>query len=327
MGVRNIFNEEVKIINCIKEKTREGNIDNITRTKAYEDFYKQYKEIKWSFLASMVSRNAGWSMGDLQGSWLPRVLSQELRRRLFLTYERANWLIFSDAFPQLCLYAASKKLNRPLFHLLPIFHVSPFMVKEWMKFWESHDQTRLLYSLIINEQNVIQKPVIEHPVYRRRVFHTWLFFLQDRLHFSFVLFPTLSGELYGLSVHEFWKLDSRIRLGKRLANLLFDPSLYSQFAEFSLKVDHSGSRHDYEKYVYKEKVRDTPRLREAFTVVPHSRDYFFQWSATKRQINKWLKHEKLPKQVKITNWYMKKQEQLHTAVELDEYLLHLLKAT
>ncbi len=39
------------------------------------------------------------------------------------------------------------------------------------------DKNRLTTALIINEQNVIQTPVIEHPVYRKKVFHSLIFSL------------------------------------------------------------------------------------------------------------------------------------------------------
>ena len=99
------------------------------------DFIHQNREIHWSFLASMVSRNAGWNMCDLEGKWFPIFYEKEMRERLFLTYERANWLIFQDAFPQLLLYQYSTKVKQAMFHLLKYFHVSSFMEREWNYFW------------------------------------------------------------------------------------------------------------------------------------------------------------------------------------------------
>ncbi|UOK59911.1 DUF2515 domain-containing protein [Bacillus sp. OVS6] len=62
-------------------------------------------------------------------------------KALFLTYEDANWLIFSDAYPQLMLYEISKQKGHPLFHLLDEFHVSPFMKREWQIFWRKKHRT------------------------------------------------------------------------------------------------------------------------------------------------------------------------------------------
>lgn len=40
--------------------------DNISRTVFYDQFYLKHKEIVWGYLASFVSRNAGWNMTDLE---------------------------------------------------------------------------------------------------------------------------------------------------------------------------------------------------------------------------------------------------------------------
>ena len=125
---------EKRIIKLIQKQTVLRNLDNISRTIAYETFYFQYKEIKWALLAAFVSRNAGWNMCDLEGEWFRSLLSDEYRASLFLTYERANWYIFQDAYPQLLLYHYSTILKRPLFHLLSYFFVSDFMIREWNGF-------------------------------------------------------------------------------------------------------------------------------------------------------------------------------------------------
>lgn len=77
----------------------------------------------------MVSRNAGYCMTDLKGVWFQKLLDEKTRKALFLTYEDANWLIFSDAYPQLMIYEWSKTAGKPLFHLLDAFYVSAFMKK------------------------------------------------------------------------------------------------------------------------------------------------------------------------------------------------------
>lgn len=318
-----LTNEERAIVDKIRENTKENNIDNITRTIAYREFYERNPEIKWSLLASLVSRNAGWNMCDLEGEWFPKVLSKQFRTKIFLTYERANWLIFSDAYPQLCIYEESKKIGKRLFHLLPQFSVSPFMRERWEEFWNINGEEKLIISLIINEQNLIQRPVIEHPIYRNKVFQTWIFLLQDWLHFSTVIFPTKGGELYGCSVHDFKKLSSRIKLGKRLAKILFHPDLYPHIHEFSLDTNHTGSRHDYEQFLANKKKQDTPFLREAFPVIHHHRRDFKGWYAPIHQIEKWLQPEKLTKETNITNWYQEKQEQLHDGILMEHEVQQL----
>lgn len=320
-----LSNEERNIVSHIKAFVTLQNKDNITRTNTYWEYYKRNPEIKWAFLASMVSRNAGWNMCDLKGKWFPKVLSSELRNRLFLTYERANWLIFLDAYPQLYLYELSKSLKKDLTYLLPNFYVSTFMRQSWQDFLGTENHDELMVSLIINEQNLIQRPVIDHPVYKDQVFRTWLFLIQDWLHFSVVLFPTRKGDLFGNSVHDFRDVNSRIKLGKRLATILFHPGLYEGFIDFSESVPHTGSRHDYEKFVYEAQANETPTLRDAFPVIQHHRQDLAGWNASEKEIEKWKEadHRTL-KKIDIKQWYKKKQEQLHVGITVDSMITQLL---
>jgi len=313
--------QEQSIVRQILMETNRRNVDNISRTNAYFSFYKDHPEISWSFLASMVSRNGGWNMCDLEGPIFRQLLEQPVRKQLFLTYERANWLIFHDAYPQLLLYQYSTKFNRPLFHLLPFFHASSFIEKEWFIYWNKNDNERLTTALIINEQNVIQTPVIEHPVYKKRVFHSLIFQLQDWLHFSCVLFPTCGGEVYGASVNGFRSLSKRINLGKRLASILFHPRLYPYFYEFAEKVPHTGSRVDYEQFFKVKTSRKTPILRTIFPIIEHHQHRYEDWSK-KRMISPVWFH--LPARhrhpIHLTDWYFAKSNQLELLAAIQKSL-------
>src|SRR5699024_1496732 len=90
--------QETQIIQDIVNETKRKNINNITRTNAYLDFYMQHSEIDWAFLAHMVSRNTGWNMTDLKGSYLTKLLTSQEQDDYFAFLERANWLIFQDAY-------------------------------------------------------------------------------------------------------------------------------------------------------------------------------------------------------------------------------------
>lgn len=296
------------------------NTDNISRTEAYLKFYQRHPEIRWSFLAHMVSRNAGWNMCDLEGKWFPKVVKKQKRESFFHTYEKANWLIFHDAFPQLLLYHYSTKKKAPMFHLLKHFHVSSFMEKEWLYFWHKKDMNRLMIALIINEQNVIQKPVIDHPILKERVFKSPLFQLQDWFHFTSVLFPTMDGRLYGASVSGFRSVDKRIDLGKRLATILFHKDLYQLFYQFAINTIHTGSRYDYEQYIFPERGRETPFLRMVYPVVHHSTHCYEDWSRKRKIKKKWLSpHVQNRQPTQLTSWYKKKEEQLRFVILLNGF--------
>ncbi len=312
--------EERELIIDIQSKTTKGNIDNISRTKQYARYYKKHNEIRWSFLASMVSRNAGWNMTDLEGEWYPRILTKKERKVLFFTYERANWLIFSDAYPQLLVYEYSKRVGKPLFYLLRMFSVSRFIEAEWEYYWQYREGERLVTAQIINEQNIIQKPVIEHPFYKKKVFQRFFYNLQDILHFSSVLFPTQDGRLFGFSVHQFTQLDERIELGKKLASLLFHEYYYDLFLRFSDKIEHTGSRFDYERYVSERRFRNTPFLRTTYPIIQHKRGRTLDWYMGKRN-DKWFKKVELGDQFELTNWYLKKQKQVQAGILIEDLLL------
>ncbi|WP_186577771.1 DUF2515 family protein [Aquibacillus kalidii] len=305
---------EQDLIAYINKSTERANIDNISRTKAYQYFYLEFPEIEWSFLASMVSRNAGWNITDMHSPMFKRMLNHRIRKQLFSTYERANWLIFSDAYPQLLLYQLSCEVQKPLFHLLRHFSVSTFMEQEWLHFWQSRDKDRLVNALIINEQNVIQGPVTKHPFYKYRIFMNWPYLMQDILKMSAVLFPTRSGYIYAVTVHDFSNLTKRIRLGKQLANILFNPIYYKDFLDFAIHTEHTGSRNDYLRYLPHSDAKDSPILRFVYPVIEHQdnirKDWYLRGGVKKR----WWKKEHNPKN--IWNGFNKKRKLIQTLSKL-----------
>jgi hypothetical protein len=286
------------LISKIRDQTKKENVNNITRTKAYLNFYIEYPEIEWAFLASMVSRNAGWNMTDLITETFRELLPANMAHYLFQTYERANWFIFSDAYPQLLIYHYSKVNRRPFFHLLRFFHISTFMHDEWFHFWKFGDKTRLRTALIINEQNIIQKPVIEEPFFKIRVFHSIPYILQERLRLNSVLFPTTNGQLYGLFIHQFTKVSARIHIGKQLAKILFHPGYFHQFYQFAMNVPPTGSRLEYEQFFLEPMIENTP-LESHFSNVKHENKVHFDWYNGKSIPKKWWEEVKIqPKNIR-----------------------------
>ena len=312
---------DFELINRIRLKTDKFNLDNISRTHAYLTYYEKHKEICWSFLASQVSRNAGWSMCDLQDNWIPKILNMQQRKQLFLTYEKANWLIFKDAYPQLLLYEYSTKINAPMFHLLKFFHVSNFMEEEWGVFWKYRDKKRLMNSLIINEQHIIEKPVIQNESIKNKVFQSIPYIFQDLLHFNSVIFPTLKGELYGASVSRFTSVDHRINLGNNLASILFEPNLYQELYLFARKVTHTGSRRDYQRFMKDNNDSVSPFLRTVYPIINHSSIVNEEWYHGKIK-KKWRKKKEKNEPIHLTAWYLNKQQQLHQLIHINQTLLH-----
>lgn len=256
-----LSHEEQSLINRITAKTNKLNRDNITRTTAYLNFYKQHPEIEWAFLAHMVSRNAGWNMTDLEGEFLPKLLSRQERNDFFHMLERGNWLIFHDAYPQLLLYQESMTRQQPLFNLLPYLHVSLFMKTKWEAFWQNGNRERLSFSLITNEQHYIEQRIIQNPTYQQSVLDTLEFQLQDLLSMNQILFPyEQAGEIHllGYTVQHFDSLERRIQFGKDLYSLLFLKGKLSAVTEWAERHPHTGSRQDFWRGVFCNKKEALP---------------------------------------------------------------------
>lgn len=271
--------KEQDLLTKILSKTASLNRNNVTRTQAYLNFYLKHPEVHWSLLAHMVSRNGGWNMTDLKASHISTLLSYEKASILFRFLEKANYLIFQDAYPQLLLYEESKKAGRPLFYLLSEFHVSFFMSPIWTLFWKNNSMKELLtISLIINEQNFIESNLLQNPYFQQKVLSSLTYQLQEKLGFTLVLFPYRKGSntlLTGLGVQQFSKLPNRIEIGKKLYVLLFKNEDVLQGAlRFCKENSHTGSREDYLPSVFSADSTSrkiySPTIEKAWTDFDHS---------------------------------------------------------
>ncbi|WP_413380597.1 DUF2515 family protein [Alkalihalobacillus sp. 1P02AB] len=299
------------LLSWIKAETKRYNRDNLSRTSAYLKFYCKNPEIKWSLLASAVSRNAGYNMTSLQSKRFQSLMSMKVRAHLFVFFERANWLIFADAYPQLLLYQLSKRMKVPLFSVLTDLNISSFSEHEWQLFWFKKDEERLMTSLIINEQHHLQHTLIETAFAKERVLSQLPFLLEDHAHLSYVLFPTLEEKIYGLSVTNFQKVEARIELGKKLAQILYHPDCHEVIKSFLIGTEHTGSRLDYERLSKKWSTNNrTPILRLAYQEFKHQQPKIMRWSLTPKQIRKLYKSVKEKKPKERTNWLKWKESEL-----------------
>ncbi|NOU92823.1 DUF2515 domain-containing protein [Paenibacillus sp. LMG 31456] len=237
------------LVQRIREDTAYHNRNNVTRTMAYWNIFRTHPELHWAYLAHMVSRNGGWNMTDLRGELLPYLLNEAQRGNVFALLERANGLIFHDAYPQLLLYSASRRADSPLFHLLPHLQVSAFMRPIWELFWEQLDSALLTQALIVNEQNYIEQRIIQHPTYRDLVLNSLFFNAQSLLQLNQVVFPYVDGDemhLAGLVLENFNNLHERIETGKKLYAILFGVPVVCEGAmRFANSKPHTASRADY----------------------------------------------------------------------------------
>ncbi|MFC7370648.1 DUF2515 family protein [Fictibacillus iocasae] len=241
--------ESKELVRSIKSATFLLNKNNLTRTAAYLAFFKSYKEIEWAFLAHMVSRNAGYYMTDLKGEFIPRLMCENERNRWFLFLEHSNYMIFHDAYPQLLLYAESKKRKKALFHLLPYFGVSKLMVSVWNTFFTNRKYRKLLtVFLIINEQNYIEERIvksIDHGMLLQSSSFKW----QEILHFSQIVLSD-GKKLYGAVAKKFGIWKERVSLGSALYAILFSPEKFQSFLQYAVNVPHTGSRADCVSHIF-----------------------------------------------------------------------------
>ncbi|CEG28540.1 DUF2515 domain-containing protein [Bacillus sp. B-jedd] len=263
--ISNLSAYEEKLVTEIRSRTSGLNKNNVTRTKAYLDFYFRFPEIHWALLAHLVSRNGGWNMTDLKGGLVSRLLSKREALAYFTFLERANWLIFHDAYSQLLLYEESRKRGRNLFHLLAHLHVSTFMETIWNYFWEERDTYTLTAGLIINEQTYLESRVLENPVFQDKVIHTLQFQLHDLLAMNHILFPFEENGTVGIvgeTIRHFESLETRIAFGKRIYALLFDDAdRLERIKKWVASTPHTGSRKDYWPHLFNDIEEASPEIQ------------------------------------------------------------------
>lgn len=243
---------EQAMLQRIRTETAALGRNNVTRTAAYWAFYEAIPELHWAFLAHLVSRNGGWAMTDLKGELLPRLLGDNQREAIFRFLERANSLIFHDAYAQLLLYRESMRTGYSFTHLLPQLGVSAFMRPVWDEFARSRDSALLTAALIVNEQHFIEARVVQNGYFKRHVLDTFAFKTQAALQLNQVVFPydTVSGgartRLAGLILEDFGRLRERISVGQKLYAILFGlPDVRAGAHVFARRRPHTGSRSDY----------------------------------------------------------------------------------
>ena len=321
--------EEKKLLEEIKIQTKELNINNITRTKAYLQFYNHHPDIHWAFLGHMVSRNGGWNMTDLKGEFLSRLLTKQVQQSFFTFLERGNWLIFQDAYPQFLIYEESRRKNKNLFHLLPHLHISTFMETFWNHYWMKQESSLLTLALIINEQSYLEKRILQNPLFQKKIFHSLEFKLQDYLSLNHILFPFTDRKkscLLGQTLHHFESLHERILLGKRLYSILFqDVQQLNNVIQWANTHPHTGSRRDYWPHIFhdvKEGLPDSlkmPRIKSCRLTPSSPRVY----SPNLRFVWKNMNHKRAETDDWFQNWktlyyFIKKDETINGAIQ-NEY--------
>lgn len=144
----------------------ERNRDNVARTESYLELYAWTRanppELPWVLMAHLVSRNAGYFMTDLRRVIDDRRTHEDAKpifENLFFLLERANFLIFWDAWH----HVLTHRLDRPL---VP-GRTTQFMRDAWARFDRQPDERALVLDLVHNEQHFIERRVAHNPRFAR----------------------------------------------------------------------------------------------------------------------------------------------------------------
>jgi hypothetical protein len=212
------------------DESGERNRDNVSRTQSYLELYawtvERPPDFPWLLMAHLVSRNAGYWMTDL-ASRLARAPEQsEGLNNLFLLLERANFLIFHDAW------------RHVLEHLLGNEAGGEFMRRSYSRYRRDADERGLVHDLVTNEQNYIERRVVHHPRYALGL--DLIRFIEASGKERPISFPFSTAEI---RVGGFEHLDRRIATGHRIyAAVLADRSLRARIFEWALAHPHTGDR-------------------------------------------------------------------------------------
>jgi hypothetical protein len=244
----------------------ERNRDNVTRTESYLELYTYTREeasdLPWLLMAHLVSRNGGYMMTDVAES-IARddgVFSRGALEDLFLFLERANYLIFHDAWHHVLLHLLGRA------HEATPPRVPRFMSEAWTRYEADarsgaaaaptpEAERRLVCDLVTNEQNFIERRVVHNARFAKAA--AMVAFFESIGREAPIVLPDKS---YTTTVGGFASLERRIATGWRIFDeRLADRAGRARLFEWATAHPHTGSRAAYGG-------RSTRTVREAWPV-------------------------------------------------------------
>jgi hypothetical protein len=211
------------------------NRDNVSRTESYLELYAHTAanppDLPWLLMAHLVSRNAGYWMSDLAARMERKPEQAEGLTNLFLLLERANFLIFHDAWYHVLQYLSGRE---------PQAGRAPRFIREaWARHRADPSREReLVLDLVINEQNYIEHRVVHAP--RFEVGLALIGFIEASGREKPISFPLTAAEI---RVGGFAQLDKRILTGQRIFDeVLADRDHRRRLFEWAKERPHTGDR-------------------------------------------------------------------------------------
>ena len=242
------------------------NRDNVARTASYLELYALARangaELPWLLMAHLVSRHAGYLMTDVAaqigaGSFFKREALEEL----FSFLERANFLIFDDAWHHvLCHLMRAPKGER----------TARFMRDAWHRYEtepsSAASERRLLLDLVMNEQSYIERRVAHNARFARPLAMVGFFEAIGRE--ARVALPLTDARI---KVGGFARLERRVETGRRIFDeVLADASRREAIFAWALAHPHTGSRTVIDSRVQSLTLRDewpVERVRDLWSEI------------------------------------------------------------
>lgn len=241
----------------------ERNADNVSRTDSYLELYAFTREhppdLPWLLMAHLVSRNGGYLMCDVARSLDNKrsVFSERALIELFLLLERANYLIFFDAWHHVIHHLLGRSGE-----LAP--GRSPRFVRDaWLRYERARRgrgvdlalERGLVEDLVTNEQNYIERRVVHHP--RFDAPRAIITFIEAVGSEAPIVLPDVTTRI---CVGGFALLERRIATGMRIFDeAIADRARRDAAFEWARSKPHDGSRSVYGG-------KPGPRLRDAWPV-------------------------------------------------------------
>ncbi len=225
------------------------NANNVTRTASYLELYALSREmgaeLPWILMAHLVSRNGGYMMTDVSSAWErgETMFSESTLGQLFLFLERANFLIFYDAWYHVLHHLLGRS------RALDPSRTTRFICACWPRYESelsggkptSEVERRLVEELVTNEQNFIERRVAHHERFEKA--RAVIGFLEQVGREGPVLFPKSDAKI---RVGKFALLERRISTGMRIfEEILADPVRREEIFRWAMENPHTGSRAVY----------------------------------------------------------------------------------
>ncbi|MCA9666762.1 MAG: DUF2515 family protein [Myxococcales bacterium] len=235
------------------DELEQRNRDNVARTAAYLELYRYTVEnppdLPWVLMAHLVSRNAGYLMSDVAARLAGSASGEraampgydDALRELFLMLERANYLIFHDAWYHVAqrLVAGAAGLDAA--------RTTRFIVTCWRRYEAAAGSARevdpalerqLVLELVENEQNLIERRVVHNPRFAAAMRLVALIEASGRE--KPIELPLCDTPI---TVGGFARLEQRIAAGARIYDaLLADRARRAEIVAWCVAHPHSGSR-------------------------------------------------------------------------------------